>query len=75
MRTTITIDDAVVADLMKFAKTRNPAAAIRHAVEEHTRRKKFEDILKLAGENLLADGYTNESLEEEELRDARRYEH
>jgi Arc/MetJ family transcription regulator len=74
MRTTLTIDDKVVAELMKRGKTKNPAEAIRRALEEHLWHKRFEELLELAGQKPLRDDYTNEALEEEQIRDAQRYE-
>lgn len=73
MRTTVTIDDDIIAELMKSEKTKNPAEAIRSAVQQHVRQSKVQRFLKIAGKKLLRDDYTNESLEAEQIRDAGKY--
>ena len=40
MRTTVTIDDDIIAELMKSEKTKNPAEAIRSAVQQHVRARR-----------------------------------
>ena len=49
MRTTITIDDKLVDELMKLEKADSRSDAIRRAVEAQIRHRKVADFLKLAG--------------------------
>ena len=49
MRATITIDDRLVAELLRFAGTSNRTAAINAAVEDYVRRAKIEGLMALAG--------------------------
>lgn len=49
MRTTITIDDKLVDELMKLEKADSRSDAIRRAVEAQIRRRKVAGFLKLAG--------------------------
>lgn len=49
MRTTITIDDTLFADLMQLTESRSRAAAINQAVADWVRRKKIEKLKGLRG--------------------------
>ena len=49
MRTTITIDDAKVNELMRLNGAESRSDAIRQAVDESIRRRKVADFLNLAG--------------------------
>lgn len=49
MRTTITIDDAKVDELMRLNAAESRSDAIRQAVDEAIRRRKVADFMKLAG--------------------------
>ncbi len=49
MRTTITIDDAKVDELMRLNGAESRSDAIRQAVDEAIRRRKVADFMKLAG--------------------------
>jgi hypothetical protein len=49
MRTTITIDDKLVTELMRLEPADSRSDAIRRAVEEHIRRRKVAGFLQLAG--------------------------
>lgn len=65
MRTTITIDDEAMKQLRRFEKEKNTARAIRSALEKYLHSRRVEEVMKLAGENLLADDYTNDRAESE----------
>ena len=49
MRTTITIDDAVFRELMRFTEAKSRAEAIHQALTEWIRRKKIEKLKALRG--------------------------
>ena len=49
MRTTITIDDALVNELMRLEKATSRSDAIRRAVEAQIRQRKVAEFMKLAG--------------------------
>lgn len=49
MRATITIDEALVAELLAFAGTSNRTVAINRAVADYVRRAKIEGLMALAG--------------------------
>lgn len=70
MRTTITIDDAKVDELMRLNGAASRSDAIRQAVEEAIRRRKVADFMKLAGK--FPDFPTNEEIEREQMADAKR---
>ncbi|MGH7958414.1 MAG: CopG family ribbon-helix-helix protein [Opitutaceae bacterium] len=50
MRTTITIDDKLVDELMKLEKADSRSDAIRRAVEARIRQRKVAGFMKLAGQ-------------------------
>ncbi len=49
MRTTITIDDAIFTDLMRFTQAKSRTEAINRALSEWIRRKKIEKLKSLRG--------------------------
>ena len=49
MRTTITIDDELIDNLMQLTGEKNYAAAIRHALECYLKRARKERVLALRG--------------------------
>lgn len=49
MRTTITIDDTIFAELMQFTQARTRAEAIRRALTEWVRLQKIEKLKSLRG--------------------------
>ena len=49
MRTTITIDDKLVDELMRLEPADSRSDAIRRAVEAQVRQRKVADFMKLAG--------------------------
>lgn len=70
MRTTITIDDAKVDELMRLNGAESRSEAIRQAVDEAIRRRKVAEFMTLAGK--YPDFPTNEQIEREQIADARR---
>ncbi len=55
MRTTVTIPDAYVKDLLHYAHVKTPAAAINVAVSEWLRQRKISEIKKLEGKLAIDD--------------------
>ena len=53
MRTTIAIDDALMAELMRVEPGVSRSEAMRKAVEDYVRRKRHEEFMKLAGTHLV----------------------
>ncbi len=49
MRTTITIDDAIFSELMRFTHAKTRTDAINRALAEWLRRKKIERLKSLRG--------------------------
>ncbi len=49
MRTTMSLDDGLVKELMKVTGARTKTAAIHLAISEFLRRKKIEELLALEG--------------------------
>jgi predicted CopG family antitoxin len=70
MRTTITIDDKLVDELMRLEPADSRSDAIRRAVEAQVRQRKVADFMKLAGK--YPDFPTNEEIEREQIADAKR---
>ncbi len=54
MRTTITIDDAIFSELMRFTRAKTRTEAINRALAEWLRRKKIERLKALRGKLELA---------------------
>lgn len=59
MRTTITINDAVFTELMRFTQAKTRTEAVNRALSEWVRRKKLEQLKALRGK-LSFDGDLNE---------------
>jgi metal-responsive CopG/Arc/MetJ family transcriptional regulator len=53
MRTTIAIDEDLVAELMRVEPGISRSAAMRRAVESHVRQKRLEGFMTLAGSGLV----------------------
>ncbi len=53
MRTTIAIDDNLVAQLMQVEPGLSRSAAMRRAVEAYVRHKRLEGFMALAGSGLV----------------------
>jgi Arc/MetJ family transcription regulator len=69
MRTTITIDDDLLRELLALTETDNRTAAINAAIEGHVRRLKLEGLRDLAGQVDIA---SNDELEAADLEEAER---
>lgn len=57
MRTTLTIDDQVAADLMKATGRKSPVDAIRHALDDYLRQVRLQKVLALRGQVDVADDW------------------
>lgn len=53
MRTTIAIDEELVAQLMQVEPGISRSAAMRRAVEAHVRQRRLEGFMALAGSGLV----------------------
>jgi metal-responsive CopG/Arc/MetJ family transcriptional regulator len=53
MRTTIAIDDDLVAELMRLEPGINRSAAMRKAVEAYIRQKRLDAFMTMAGSGLV----------------------
>ena len=49
MRTTLTLDDGFVQNLMRITGEKNHAAAIRHALQDYLRQAHKQNLLALRG--------------------------
>lgn len=49
MRTTVTLDETLVRELLKFSKTQTKTAAVTQAVNEQIRRAKLKQLASLLG--------------------------
>ena len=49
MRTTVTLDENLVRELVKFSGTKTKTAAVAFAVKEHIRRAKLKKLAGLLG--------------------------
>ena len=64
MRATITIDDRLVDELLRYAGTSNRSAAINAAVDAYVRRAKIDGLMALAGR---VDILSNEEIESADM--------
>lgn len=71
MRTTIAIDEDLVAELMRVEPGVSRSAAMRRAVEAHVRQKRLEAFMTLAGSKLVDLGWPD--AERKELRKLKRH--
>lgn len=53
MRTTIAIDDGLLAELMRAEPDVSRSEAIRRAVHDYLRRRRVQNFMKLAGSRLV----------------------
>lgn len=53
MRTTISIDEDLMGDLMRAEPDVSRSEAVRRAVASHLRRKRLDEFMKLAGSRLV----------------------
>ncbi len=49
MRTTVTLDEALIRELMKFSDTKTKTAAVALAVKDQIRRAKLKQLASLLG--------------------------
>ena len=64
MRTTMTLDDRLVKELMALTGAKSRTAAIHTAMAELIRRKKLEGLKALSGQIRIADDWrANEEIE------------
>jgi hypothetical protein len=49
MRTTVTLDETLVRELLKFSKTKTKTGAVAQAVREQIRRAKLKQLASLLG--------------------------
>ncbi len=57
MRTNIVLDDALLAEAMRLARTRTKRDTVQVALSEFVARHRQREILKLVGEGLIAPDY------------------
>jgi metal-responsive CopG/Arc/MetJ family transcriptional regulator len=53
MRTTLIIDDDLMDELMRAEPDASRSEAVRRAIQEHLRRRRIDDFMKLAGSGLV----------------------
>jgi metal-responsive CopG/Arc/MetJ family transcriptional regulator len=70
MRTTIGIDEDLIDELMRIEPGVSRSEAIRRAVEDYLKRKRFEQFMSLAGSGLVDLDWRK--VEQEELRAIKR---
>ena len=71
MRTTISIDEELVEDLMRVEPGVSRSQAMRRAVEDYVRRKRLEDFMALAGSRLVDMDWKD--AEQQDLRKLKRH--
>ena len=49
MRTTVTLDETLVRELMKFSNGKTKTSAVAEAVKEHIRKAKLKQLASLLG--------------------------
>jgi Arc/MetJ family transcription regulator len=57
MRTTLTIDDTLSKDVIRYTRSKNLAAAVHKAVADYVRRQKLAGILELRGKIKFEDAW------------------
>lgn len=57
MRTSIVLDDALLTEAMRLARTRTKRDTVQLALSEFVARHRQREILKLVGEGLIAPDY------------------
>lgn len=67
MRLDIVIDRTLADDLLRYAGTRDPAEAVRVAVEAYVRRARIDALMALAGQ---VDILSNDEIEAADLAEA-----
>ena len=71
MRTTIAIDEELVEELMRVEPGVSRSEAMRKAVEDYVRRKRYEEFMQLAGSGLVDLNWKD--AEQQELRKLKRH--
>jgi hypothetical protein len=72
MRTTMSLDDGLIKELMDVTGARTKTEAIHLAISEFIRRKKLEGLKALSGKIRVADNW--QELEELELKEQEKQE-
>lgn len=57
MRTTLTLDDTLSKDVIRYTRSKNLAAAVNKAVTDYVRRQKLMGILELRGKIKFEEGW------------------
>ena len=57
MRTTLTIDDAVISQVVQTTGRSNPLDAIREALQSYLRQEKLKQVIAMRGKLDLADNW------------------
>ena len=70
MRTTITVDDDLIDELMRVEPDVSRSEAIRRAIHDYLHRRRVEGFMKLAGSRLVDLDWRK--VERQELDDVRR---
>ncbi|MDP8256651.1 MAG: type II toxin-antitoxin system VapB family antitoxin [Candidatus Alcyoniella australis] len=69
MRTTVTLDEGLVREVMSVTSAKTKTAAVALALREHVRRKRIEKLRSILGK-VDIDAVDLENLRAEELREA-----
>ncbi len=59
MRTTLDIDEKLIADVLKATGEKSKSRAVNKVLEEYIRRQKIEEIIAMAGK-IIIDDYSEE---------------
>lgn len=70
MRTTITLDDRIISEVMKVSSSKRKSEAVNHALAEYLKEKKLRRLLELRGTLRLNPAW--KAAEEVELAESRR---
>lgn len=69
MRTTVTLDEALVREIMKVTAAKTKTAAVTVALQEHARRSRIDQLRSLLGK-VNIDAKSLQELRDAELREA-----
>lgn len=69
MRTTVTLDEALVREIMKVTAAKTKTAAVTAALREHARRSRIDQLRSLLGK-IDFDAKSLDELREAEIREA-----
>ncbi len=70
MRTTVTLDEALVREIMKVTSAKTKTAAVTAALREHARRSRIDKLRSLLGK-VDIDAKSLKDLRDAELREAK----